>query len=616
MQAVLDNAAMPRGNVLFARRHGRDYMMRSEKRSGYNATGPSGGRPPKRRRKRAGFFYILLTLLLSVLLWPIGMLMLWQRRLRWKSATKLLTSLTTLVLCVTLFGFALTVQTDNPEFTRAQDSVNDFLDQAVVKIGDGYGWIYEKSLEVWDTAADMGDALVRIGKVKLADGLDAAASLSASVHENLFAASSTDAPELTASPETTDAPEATTVAPTQTPTPAPTRAIPTGVPMGDDLNIVLPETSPDADSALPIGEGMLNRDRELTTAAPTQTPAASPDAETGKPTAASTNASATAPSTAATTDSSANASATAATTDSSNSTSANATAAAATTAPTPTAAPTDAPVLSDDVQPLDPADLVVYYNDSGVNYHWSSSCKGMKSAKAGTLGDAVAKGLRRCKNCGTPDASVLEIENAVWTDENSHFHLTNACEEFHGDVSVMSLTDAVNHGYLPCVNCKAAVYMTASGVSLPTPTPAPTATPSPSPTPSPTPAPELVAPTATLKPAAEALLYHSSNGGWYHTYATCSGMGGAKLYTLESCVEDGLKYCKRCNAPKPELLEEYCLWMDEQEICHTSDECTAFDGDWTLIPRDDALSEGYKGCEVCGADEYLIENTIITYSEK
>ena len=89
----------------FARRNSRGYMMRSEKRNGYNYGGSSfGSQPPKRKRKRAGFFYSFFTLLLSLLLWPVGMIMLWKRKLRWSIGSKLLTSIITLFLVFVAFS--------------------------------------------------------------------------------------------------------------------------------------------------------------------------------------------------------------------------------------------------------------------------------------------------------------------------------------------------------------------------------------------------------------------------------------------------------------------------------------------------------------------------------
>ena len=54
---------------LFARRGGRNYMMRSEKRPGYNR--PAQKPRPRRRRRNVG--YIVLTLIVAILLWPVGL---------------------------------------------------------------------------------------------------------------------------------------------------------------------------------------------------------------------------------------------------------------------------------------------------------------------------------------------------------------------------------------------------------------------------------------------------------------------------------------------------------------------------------------------------------------
>lgn len=85
---------------------GYNYMMRSEKRRrGAQGGASPDGRPPKRRRRRrAGFFYKFITLLLLLALWPVGLILLWRRRLRWSALTKLATSLVTLVACVVLIG--------------------------------------------------------------------------------------------------------------------------------------------------------------------------------------------------------------------------------------------------------------------------------------------------------------------------------------------------------------------------------------------------------------------------------------------------------------------------------------------------------------------------------
>ena len=121
----------------------------------------------------------------------------------------------------------------------------------------------------------------------------------------------------------------------------------------------------------------------------------------------------------------------------------------------------------------------------------------------------------------------------------------------------------------------------------------------------------MVNPTAELKPVGQVTVYHSSNGSYYHRFDVCKGMSGSSPYTLQECIDGNYKRCRNCNAPDPELVGEMCLWVDENEACHTTDECGLFSGDYTFILRDEALAEGMSGCIECGADEYLVPNTVI-----
>ena len=131
--------------------------------------------------------------------------------------------------------------------------------------------------------------------------------------------------------------------------------------------------------------------------------------------------------------------------------------------------------------------------------------------------------------------------------------------------------------------------------------------------PTPEPTPRVVVPTVTLKPAAQATVYHSSNGQWYHSFNRCSGMTGGGAYSLEECAATH-KQCRACGAPGVEMIGQNCLWKDEFNRCHTSDACTGFEGKYMLVLRDDALEQGLAACDKCGAQEYLAPNTIIDYS--
>ena len=102
------------------------YLVRSQRRASYN-------RAPRKRNRREGhgILYGILSLLVSALLWPAGMAMLWRRKLNWSVGVKMISSLLTLILCLCWMGFALTVQTGDPRITYAQDRVNTFLGNSV-----------------------------------------------------------------------------------------------------------------------------------------------------------------------------------------------------------------------------------------------------------------------------------------------------------------------------------------------------------------------------------------------------------------------------------------------------------------------------------------------------
>lgn len=566
--------------MAFALGRSRDYMMRSEKRTGSGGTSGSGNRRPPRRKRRAGFFYMLFTILLSLIFWPIGMIMLWRRKVRWTVGAKLVFSLISLFVCIFLIVFALTVPTGNDDITRVQDNINDFLDNATTSIAAGYDIAYEKGGEVLTEMADFAEAGSAWAVGYIADGIDALVDLTGKgkdfVAEKIEALTSGDVsdtesadapdassepeiqkePEVSAAPTATDAPEAsaepadeeapgTSTEPetTSTPETEPVQAA------TDNISLQLPEGTPDPATATALEAGTLTSDGDLQ---PGVTPEAAAEAT-------------------------------------------------ATAEPTPTAEPTATPEPVIEVEVKNPGEAVVYFNMSGTCYHMASSCKNMSTASESTLAEAVAAGKIRCRTCGTPEGEILQAENVIWTDESNTAHTTNDCAAFEGKWGLMNLEDAVEAEYNVCEECQAHIHCKNLGIILPTPTPEPTATPEPT----------VVTPAASLKPVGEATVYHSSNGSYYHRFNVCKGMSGSSPYTLQECVDGNYKRCRNCDAPLPELIDETCLWVDENEACHTTDECSLFSGNYTLIPRDEALENGLSGCIECSADEYLQPNTVI-----
>lgn len=594
--------------LLFA--SGRDYMMRSEKRgksspSGSGRNGAPKRRPPRRRRKRAGFFYKLLMMLLLLLLWPVGLVLLWQRKVRWGVGTKLLTSVVTFAACIILIGFALTVNTGNADYTAMQDRANSFLDVAADALIDASEVVGEQASLIFDGASDLADAAWQRGRILLADGIDFAADKGAQVRADIEklidSIGSKDAEvDSTAEPVDEATPEATeSAAPTATAKPA---AKITVGPESSRLPVYIPEDDLAIENGTAVQSGVLER--------------------------GGVQSSATLP---------------------------------ATKAPVVTPSPTPE-TLSFTVKPA--SEAVVYYNNGGKCYHMASSCGSMVSAARHTLGETADSSVRRCSKCGTPDKSILDEEYIVWIDGSSIAHLTDECAAFVTGWNLMSAAQAAEEKITACTVCSADDYLTALAngkqvqivspepaaepavqaeeieivaVALsaePTvePTEAPTEKPTETPTEEPaeapvalstempveTPAvyvqptatPMMIVPTRALKAVDEVSVY--LEGDTFHLPANCSAIASSASETrLGDCV--GKTACPLCAASLVAFAEEHYLWQDENDLCHTGDDCEAFIGSFSLIPRDEALEQGLSGCKACKAAEYLFPKTAINY---
>ena len=594
MQMTFDQAQRPGLLSAFALRKRSGYMMRSEKRPGYNGAGNGNrGRRP-RRKKRASIPYILLTLLISVILWPVGMVMLWRRKVRMQAGSKLLISMLTLCLSVFLIVFALTVHVDNPKYTAFQDSANDFLDKAAANIAVAGDAAYVKSGETIEVMSDFAEGASGYVLNVMADGLDkgvelagqARAKLDALVQRNdLTIAATTEAPTSAATKlPATDAPK-TTAAPTatQSPTAAPATAVaetdapeateaaeteaPEATEESGSLLIRLPKNTPEPTSAQALSAGVLNADGSFT-----------PNATLSAEATGSAEAEAVDDAPEATAEAEAPEAEVAAT--------AEAPAATELATQSPEPAETPAPVVV-----KDPGEAVVYYYSSSKSYHMNPYCSGMTGAPASTLAEAIAAGKGRCGNCNPPATDILDEEFIAWLDENDLIHTTDECEDFEGGWRLIPLSEAIAADYALCDTCRADDYALQSGLIAPEP--------------------EVVTPTVALKDAGDATIYHSTNGSYYHKVPICKNMTGSDPYLLSEMVDGRYRRCRTCDAPDVTLIGAPCLWLDEEGLCHTTDECDGFTGTYTLILRDDALAEGLAACPDCGASEYLVPNTVL-----
>lgn len=614
MQMTFEQAQRAGIFSAFALRRGRGYMMRSEKRPGIGGSRNGGRKPP--RRKKAGFLYVLLTVLVSLILWPIGMVMLWRRSVRMQAGTKLLVSLVTLCASIFLIVFALTVPVKDAGFTAFQDSANDFLDSAAEKLADAGDVAYKKGSEAWSAMTDFADASSGVALERLADGIDwgiehttgVRGTVAGLIHRDTAQDAAktsdvTDTPTEIPEAQPTDA-EAPTAAPTPT-------ATPVAVPAGNDadINLSIPSETPDPAAAQALSAGMVYADGRFE-AGVTPVPAQAPvdDTATAEPQVQTASVDAAEPSDEATLSDDATASDEAAVSEEAIAEAADVTPLpTATPKPTATPEPTATPVPELTVDVKAAGDITVYAYESSVSYHMRPSCQNMNNAPAMTLADAVAAGKHRCRACGTPDATILDEEYIAWVDADNLVHTSDECLSFNGQWRLIPLASAVEAGYKTCSECEADVYVAQSGIK-----PKPTATPVPTPTPEPTatPEPTVVHPATALKDAGEIIVYHSSNGKFYHKAQTCKNMNGSDPYPLKTVVGK-FRYCNTCNPPSTDLIGLPVLWMDADGLCHTSDECAQFSGAITLIERDEALAQGKTGCTACGADEYLVPNTVL-----
>ena len=134
MQIVVPQTLLLRGRT-------RDYMTRSERRPGYRM------QPPRRPKKPKGSpAYLIATLFLLILAYPIGLSLLWVRKLKWHTLVKLLVSVLTGAVFFFLLSIAIAIDTDNPVLSKVQDGIQtgyEAIGQAVEVASD---W----TKETWD----------------------------------------------------------------------------------------------------------------------------------------------------------------------------------------------------------------------------------------------------------------------------------------------------------------------------------------------------------------------------------------------------------------------------------------------------------------------------------
>ena len=273
----------------------------------------------------------------------------------------------------------------------------------------------------------------------------------------------------------------------------------------------------------------------------------------------------------------------------------------------PTAKPTPTPVPKPTYTVKPASEATVFFFPGGKGYHIDPNVHDMGGAPAHTLAEGIASGKNPCQSCGVPGAEVLDIDHIAWVDEANRIHTTDECKFFKGKWRLMSLEAAVKSGCEPCPECHADQYREDV-----VPTPAPTAEPTPTPKPTPEPTPVVVSPSTPLKSVGDMTVYYYDASRAYHVGPDCKGMSGAPAHTISQALAAGKRACGNCNPPSADLIGLPVLWLDENGLCHTTNSCPAFSGNPRFIQRDEALAKGMTGCTGCGADEYLVPGTVLS----
>lgn len=179
-----------RTNVLFKRAREKDYLIRSEKRTPYDTGSferPKQSDDGKKKSPRRGVLYMALTILILVIMYPVGLFLLWSRKLKWRLATKMLmTTITACAFCL-LAVFVINVNTGNPKIeaiqkdvraalTRVNDHTGDWVDGALLWCADRYNDGIQNAALIWDASkAHIADEALGL-YARVSDNLQAVTS--------------------------------------------------------------------------------------------------------------------------------------------------------------------------------------------------------------------------------------------------------------------------------------------------------------------------------------------------------------------------------------------------------------------------------------------------------
>lgn len=494
MQAALNGAQGFELPCLW-KRADRQYMMRSEKRPGYrpqpgNFGGPNNGR----KRRPRNTLYAIMTILLLILLWPVGLIPLWVRRLRWRSFVKATVTVATGIAFLTGLAFLLTVDTTNDMITMAQTSVKGWATYVAERTeyatshSDQYA---TNASRIASSAASLSQKALLSAVPAAKKNMDALAAQSGKLTGLIFKGA-----------------------------------------VGGFKQVLY-------DTGL----------------APTPTPMPTP-----------------------------------------------------VTTPTPMPSPTPAPTP----EPSPPVEMVWFVFDEMI-YHNDPTCGGRTGAEEIPLSVAREMGLAACPECvlsagesAQPNVTPQSTATAMAVITQATSPSATVAPTASPMIDTKAVESASPSAESPSPEASTFLPATPNApTALATPSPSPSLAPAATATPKPTVAPTPIS-LPLVEPLGEMLVWHTSNGKYYHLDEHCPGMSGAKQFTLQSSVDAGFNPCPKCKPPAADLLKEkFVVWCGTDHVFHITSKCAAIVGTPQVMTFEEAmLEEGYTGCPVCGANLY------------
>lgn len=173
----------------------------------------------------------------------------------------------------------------------------------------------------------------------------------------------------------------------------------------------------------------------------------------------------------------------------------------------------------------DKSGVKVWCTTGGVNYHMTSSCRGMKGAKQVSLSEALLMGKTACDTC-----CAVSGEMVYCTKGGTYYHRNSTCSGMKG-ASKVTIAEAMVLGKKECPTCRPVANSSSSGASSSGQNSGSSSS---------------GGTASSSGSSTEYYVYATKGGTYYHVKKNCTGMTGASKVTLKSMIAEGRPACPEC----------------------------------------------------------------------